>query len=43
MKRDRSATLLRVHRVLPLLHQGILTNSMTPVGLNKEKHLLALG
>jgi hypothetical protein len=33
----------RIHRVLPLLHQRVLADSMTTTGPNKEKHYLALG
>jgi len=35
--------LLRIHGVLSLLYQRILTNSTTPPGFDKEDHLLALG
>src|SRR5216683_1514104 len=42
-KCDRSMTLLGVHRVLPVLHQRILTNSPATPQFNKEKHRVALG
>src|SRR5712671_4825804 len=42
-KRDRSTTLPGIHGVLPVLHQGILTDSSTTPRPNKEKHRVALG
>src|SRR5712671_1922226 len=42
LKRDRSMTLLGLHRVLLILHQRVLTNHTTTPGLDKEEHRMAL-